>query len=404
MVPATETRIPTWHAQTPSTGRGASNSYIFDGETGGCMHFRHLTFLCGLALVLSLAPGQVAAQSQPVNAKTSKAPSQTWKPARTIDGQPDLQGVWANNNATPLQRPKVLEGRKSLTDAEVAALKKKAAELYDGVGDTEFGDTVFETVWTAVQNGESGTHRKGLNGVDAKTGFDAGTGDYSSAWLAARDWDNRTSLIIDPPNGRFPEMTPAGKQAAAKPSYDESSVGGQRPDSYENLSLGVRCITFGSPRLGAGYNSYYQIVQSAKSVVFQMEMAHDARIIPIDGSPHLPSTVKLWLGDSRGHWEGDTLVVDTTNYRAGAFMNASDQLHVIERFTRSSPEVLQYQVTIEDPVTWTKPWTVMIPLRHSKDAMYEYACHEGNYGMAGILAGARAEDKAAEESAKKGLR
>jgi hypothetical protein len=351
-----------------------------------------------------LAQGPVAAQSPSVNAKDAKVPSQTWKPARTVDGQPDLQGVWANNNATPLQRPKMLADRKSLTDAEVVALKKKAAELYDGSGDTEFGDTVFETVWTAVQNGESGTHRKGLNGVDAKTGFDAGTGDYSSAWLVARDWDNRTSLVIDPPNGRVPEMTAAGKEAQAhRKSYDESSTNGKRPDSYEDVALGVRCITFGSPRLGAGYNSYYQIVQSAKSVALMMEMAHDARIIPLDGSPHLAPDVKLWLGDSRGHWEGDTLVVDTTNYRAGAFMNASDKLHVIERFTRTSAEVLQYQVTIDDPVTWTKPWTVMIPLRHSKDAVYEYACHEGNYGLAGILAGARAEDKA-EEASKKGLK
>ena len=367
------------------------------------MNLRHLTFLGGLAVVLSLARGPVSAQSLPVNAKGEKTPSRTWKAPRTVDGQPDFQGVWANNNATPLQRPKALANRTTLTDAEVAALKKKAAELYDGSGDTEFGDTVFETVWTAVQNGESGTHRKGLNGVDAKTGFDAGTGDYSSAWLVARDWDNRTSLIIDPPNGRMPEMTAAAKAARARPSYDESSVGGRRPDSYEDLGLSVRCITFGSPRLGAGYNSYFQIAQSAKTVAILMENIHDARIIPVDGSPHLPSSVKLWLGDSRGHWEGDTLVVDTTNYRAKAFMNNSEKLHVIERFTRTSPEVLQYQVTIDDPDTWTKPWTAMIPLRSSKDAVYEYACHEGNYGMAGILAGARAEDKAAE-AAKKGLK
>ncbi len=153
----------------------------------------------------------------------------------------------------------------------------------------------------------------------------------------------------------------------------------------------------GSPRLGAGYNSYYQIVQSAKSVAIVMEKIHDARIIPLDGGPHLPSDIHTWMGDARGHWEGDTLVVDTTNYKAEAFMNASDKLHVIERFTRTSPEVLDYQVTIDDPVTWTKPWTVMIPLRHSKDAIYEYACHEGNYGMKGILAGARAEDAAAKQ-------
>jgi hypothetical protein len=364
------------------------------------MRFQDLTFVAVLTAVLSLTPGRIAAQTRTGSAK-AKTAGQTWTPPRAADGHADLQGFWANNNATPLQRPKALESRTTLTDAEVAALRKKAAELYDGKGDTEFGDTVFETVWTAVQNGETGTHKKGLNGVDAKTGFDASTGDYSSAWIVGRDWDNRTSLIIDPPNGRLPEMTLAGKQAQAnRKSYDESSVGGKRPDSYEDLSLGVRCITFGSPRLQAGYNSYYQILQTREAVAIQMEMAHDVRIIPLDGRPHLPSAIPTWLGDSRGHWEGDTLVVETTNYRAGAFMNASAKLHVIERFTRTGPDVLQYQVTIDDPETWTKPWTVMIPLRHSEEPIYEYACHEGNYGMGGILAGARTEDQKEQEKAR----
>ncbi len=364
------------------------------------MHFRALIFVIALVVVVSLTQVRIVAQTPYGNAK-AKAAGQAWTPPRAPDGHADIQGVWANNNATPLQRPKVLAGRASLTDAEVAALRKKAAELYDGKGDTEFGDTVFETVWTAVHNGESGTHRKGLNGVDAKTGFDASTGDYSSVWLVGRDWDNRTSLIVEPPDGHLPEMTPAGKQAQAnRKSYDETSVGGKRPDSYEDLSLGVRCITFGSPRFGAGYNSYYQILQTPEAVSVEMEMAHDVRIIPLDGRPHLSSTIPTWMGDSRGHWEGDTLIVDTTNYKAGAFMTASDKLHVTERFTRTSPDVLQYRVTIDDPETWTKPWTVMIPLRQSKEPIYEYACHEGNYGMAGILGGARAED--AKEQGKAG--
>jgi len=365
------------------------------------MHYRNLTVVGGLAAVLSLAPGTALAQSKSVNAKPEKTPTQTFKAPRTVDGQPDLQGVWANNNATPMVRPKDLGDRATLTDAEVIALKKKAAELYDGKGDTEFGDAIFATVWTAYKNNESGTHKKGLNAVDAKYGFDAGTGDYSSGWLVQRDWTNRTSLIIDPANGQYPELTAGGKERAARPSYDESSKVGRRPDSYEDLSLGVRCITFGSPRLGAGYNSYYQIFQSAKTVSVQMEMAHDARIIPVDGSSHPPANVKLWLGDSRGHWEGDTLVVDTTNYRAGAFMNNTEALHVVERFTRTANDVLDYKVTISDPGTWTKPWTADIPLKHSKDAMYEYACHEGNYGEEGILAGSRAEDAAEQNSAKK---
>jgi hypothetical protein len=345
------------------------------------MLIRNFIFAGALATVLALTQGQVAAQAQ------------TWTAPRAPDGHADLQGVWANNNATPLQRPKFLEGRTSLTDAEVMALKKKAAELYDGSGDTEFGDTYFETVWIAVQNGEAGVHKKGRNGQDPVKGFDAGTGDYNSAWLVGRDWDNRTSLLIDPPDGHMPAMTAAGKMAQAnRKSYDEESKNGKRPDSVEDIDLGVRCITFGSPRLLSGYNSYYQIVQTPETVAFQMEMAHDVRVIPLDGSPHLPSTVSTWLGDSRGHWEGDTLVVDTTNYKAGAFMTASDKLHIIERFTRTAPDVLQYQITVNDPVTWVKPWTVMIPMRRSKDPIYEYACHEGNYGLEGILGGARAED------------
>ena len=131
-------------------------------------------------------------------------------------------------------------------------------------------------------------------------------------------------------------------------------------------------------------------------------MIHDARVIPLDGRPHLPSAIHAWLGDSRGHWEGDTLVVDTTNYRAGAFMGASDKVHVVERVTRTASDTLKYEVTVDDPETWTKPWTAMIPLHQSKDAIYEYACHEGNYGMAGILSGARAEERAA--AAKAGTR
>ncbi len=171
------------------------------------------------------------------------------------------------------------------------------------------------------------------------------------------------------------------------------------PTGPEDRGLSERCISFGSPRLLAGYDSYYQIVQSRNTVAIALEQIHDVRIIPLDGNPHPPSTVQTWLGDSRGHWEGDTLVVDTTNYKPGAFMNATENLHTIERFTRTGPGILKYEIMVSDPATWTKPWSLMIPLRHTDEMMYEYACHEGNIAMMGMLKGARLQE--AEEAQKK---
>jgi hypothetical protein len=344
------------------------------------MQLRYVTFVGGLAMIFSLTQGRVAAQSQPVKT-TTKATNQSYKAPRTVDGQPDLQGVWANNVATPLQRPKELEGQAYLTDEELNSLKKAADKLFSGQSDAAFGDTVFLAALANVK----GT-QKGFVSTDGKTG------DYSSVWTVERDWTNRTSLIVDPPDGHLPELTERAKALANRPSYDEGAKNGKRPDSYEDIGLTVRCITFGSPSLLAGYDSYYQIIQSAKTVAIVMEKIHDARIIPLDGSPHPPSNVKLWHGDSRGHWEGETLVIDTTNYREGAVMNNTDKLHVIERITRTASDVVTYKVTFDDPGTWAKPWTAEIPWRHSNEALFEYACHEGNYGIVGILAGARAQD------------
>jgi len=343
------------------------------------MHFRNLTLIGAVAVVLSLLAGQAIAQS--INAKPAKTESKVWTLSRTADGRPDLQGVWANNNATPLERPKELAERAILTEKEVAALQNKAHELFDnGNSDAAFGDTVFASVLANVNGSKSGF-----------TSTDGKTGDYSSVWLVERNFDSRTSLITDPPDGRLPALTAEAQKRRASAAAARERL----PEGPEDRSLSERCITFGAPRLGAGYNSYYQIVQSPDSVAIVMETIHDARVIPLDGRPHLPSTVQTWLGDSRGRWEGDTLVVDTTNYKAGAFMNASEKLHVIERFTRTGPDTLKYEVTVEDPATWAKPWSAMIPLSHSRDAIYEYACHEGNEGLVGILAGARAEEKAA---------
>ena len=345
------------------------------------MHFRNLTFIGALAVALSLMQGSATAQTQIAKPETKSA-RPTWTPPRTVDGQPDLQGVWANNNATPLQRPKQLEGRALLNEQEVAALKRKASELFDnGSSDAAFGDSVFESVLANVR----GT-KAGFKSTDGQTG------DYSSVWLVTRDWDNRTSLITDPSDGRLPAMTPAAEKIQAKAAAARFSAAA----GPEDRSLSERCITFGSPRLGAGYNSYFQIFQSAKEVAIVMETIHDVRLISLDGSPHLPANMQTWLGDSRGHWAGDTLVVDTTNYKPGVFMNVStEKLHVVEKFTRTGADTVKWEITIDDPGAWSKPWSAMIPLRHSDDAIYEYSCHEGNYGLQGILAGARADEKAA---------
>jgi hypothetical protein len=317
--------------------------------------------------------------AQAVNAGPAKTATGTWTAPRTVDGQPDLQGVWTNNIATPLERPKELEGRALLTDQEVAALKKKAQELFGGgKSDAAFGDTVYRTVLANVKGTTSG-----FKSVDGETG------DYSSVWTVERDWENRTSLITDPADGRLPALTPEAQKRRAASAAARNRL----PDGPESRALQERCITYGSPQLTAGYQSYSQIVQSSNAVAIETEMIHDVRIIPLDGRPHLPYTVQLWLGDSRGHWEGDTLVVDTTNYKPGSFMStSSEKLHVIERFTRTGPESLKYEITINDPATWAKPWSLMIPLKHSPDPILEYACQEGNYGLQGILAGARAEE------------
>lgn len=349
---------------------------------------RRLTFAAALAVALTLFSGLAAAQTLKPDSKSGVTTA--WTPPRTPDGHPDLQGNWSNNNATPLERPKELEGRVTLTDAEVAAMKKKAAELFGGDGDAAFGDDVFRMVYASIKKSESGPHKK------AATEFDGGTGDYSSVWIVARDWDNRTSLITDPPDGKMPPLTEEAKKrnAAAIAAYLRPAAGPQ------DRGLSERCISYGSPQLIAGYQSYYQIVQTPKSVVIMTEMIHDARVIPIDAGPHVPSNVHEWMGDSRGHWDGDTLVVDTTNYKPNSFMNSTEKLHVTERFTRAGPETLRYEITIDDPGTWTKPWSLMIPLRSTSDRVFEYACHEGNSGMIGILAGARAEERAAAAAGK----
>ncbi len=307
----------------------------------------------------------------------TQAPGTGWTAPRTAHGHPDLQGVWANNSATPLQRPAALADRETLTDEEVARLKARADELFAlDADDAAFGDSVFAAALAEAEDFSSA---------------DTQTGNYNQFWMVERNWDNRTSLIVDPPDGRLPPRTPA-----AEARLEAYNAGRQRHAHWtDDRSLGERCITFGAPRLGAGYNSYYQIFQTADHVVLLMEMAHDARIIPLADRPPLDADIRLWHGDSRGRWEGETLVVETANYSPQTyFMGAQDNLHIEERFTRVAPDVLEYEVRVNDPQTWTGPWTAVIRMNRSEDALYEYACHEGNIGMEGILSGARVLERA----------
>jgi len=319
-------------------------------------------------------------QSAPSGATSPKG---AYVPPKTADGQPDLQGVWSNNTATPLERPKALAGRATLTPQEVAAMQKRSNELFGGDGDAAFGDAIYEAVLSDVQK-------------FVPTTFDKDTGNYNAFWIVGREYENRTSLITDPPDGRVPAQTEEAKKKAAERMAAQK---GHEFDGHENRPLSERCISFGFPDLLAGYNSYYQIVQGAGYVAILSERIHDVRIIPLDGRPHNPKNVRQMLGDSRGHWEGNTLVIDTTNFSTSAnFRGASENLHLVERYTRIAADRVNYQVTIEDPSTWTKPWTLMIPLRHTDDAVYEYACHEGNSAMIGVLAGARAQETVADKS------
>ncbi len=318
---------------------------------------------------------------------TSPATAQTdrWTPPRTADGRVDLQGVWANNAATPLERPDSLADKETFTDEELARLQESAQRLFGGADDAAFGDGVFNAVLADRDDFKSG------DGVTEEN--PEGTGNYSSVRMVDRKFENRTSLITDPPDGKLPALTPeAEARIEAAAEYRRAHPA----DGPEDLSRQVRCITFGIPRvggLGAGYNSYYQIFQTPDYFVMLGEMIHDARVIPISDMPHIGDSVRQWHGDSRGYWKGDTLVVETANYSPKSnYRGAAEHLHLIEQFTLTDSETLHYEITVTDATTWTRPWTAMVPLSRSEDTLFEYACHEGNIGMAGILAGARVQE------------
>jgi hypothetical protein len=335
------------------------------------MSDRFLPFVLALAAVALPAGAQTAKPSKPV--------SKTWTPPLAPDGHPDLQGIWLDGSATPLERPKALEGRQSLTDAEVAELKRRADRIFKaGDSDAANGDNVF---LAALANPDQ--FRNNATG--------------GAEFMIDRVFDNRTSLIVDPPDGRIPPLTPAARERQSAAAL-ALATGARAPARVQDLNSALRCITPGVPRLGGRYGAgsygYYQIFQTPGYVVLFMEVIHEARIIPLDGRPHQPATVRTWTGDSIGRWEGSTLVIDTTNFSSKTnFMGAAQNLHLIERFTRVAPDEIDYEMTLDDPTTWTRPWTAMARLRQTDERLYEYACHEDNRPLEGILTGARARDE-----------
>src|SRR5215470_7613561 len=312
--------------------------------------------ICAAALMLVIV-GQTPLAAQ----------AKTYAPPRTPDGQPDLQGIWTNATVTPLERPQGLGNKEFLTEKEAAEFAKQVAEA-------------------------TNADRRDLPPEqDVGRAYNQFWYDRGNSVVSTR----RTSLIVDPPDGRIPPLTSQGQKKADDFAQFRIS---HPADGPESRTLNERCIkwaTAGPPMLPGPYNNNYQIVQAPGYVIIVVEMIHDARIIPLDGRPHLPQNVRSWLGDARGHWEGDTLVVDTTNFRSDAtYRNTvSETLHMTERFKRISADNILYEFTVDDPSTFTRPWTAAIPMTKIPGPLYEYACHEGNYAMEGILAGARTQEK-----------
>jgi hypothetical protein len=319
------------------------------------MRNRRLASLCALAIVI-LIPISLAGQSQRATAKRS-VEAKTWTPPRTPWADPDLQGIWTNSDEAivPIERPAEFEGRPLLTEEEAEQRATRSAERI-------------------------------LN--------DGGTGSYAWYWRE-RGNSRRTSQIVIPPDGRLPPLTEEGRKRAA--AREQARRGRGPSDSWEDRTLWERCITRGVPgaMIPTSYNNNYQILQVPGYVVILYEMIHDARIIPLDGYPHIGQRIRQWMGDSRGRWEGNTLVVDVTNFSDKAeFRGSGETLHVIERFKRADADTIDYQFTVDDPTQFTRPWTVALPLKRHDGYQIEYGCHEGNRGLESILSGARADEKA----------
>jgi len=300
-------------------------------------------------------------------------------PARTPDGKPDFAGIYSFSTVTPLQRPDALEGKATLTDEEAAAFE--AAE------NTRLNRDLFDP-------------EKGQPSAGYAPRAQGGVLSYNEFWYERGNKltrDRRTSLIVDPPDGRIPLTDAARRRVAEMRQRSDSGLG----DSYADRPLADRCLqgfNSGPPMTPGAYNNNMQIVQSPATVVIVNEMVHNARIIPTDGRPH--TTLRQWSGDSRGRWEGDTLAVETTNFTdRTAFRGSSEFLKVTERLTYVDASTIRYQFTVEDPHTWDTAWTGEYPMKRTTFPMYEYACHEGNYGMANILRAQRLEEENARKAA-----
>ena len=343
------------------------------------MTHRFLGSTGALALVtIALLTPPLAAQPQAA-ALTATSGANKWAAPRPVDGQPDLEGVWSNATLTPLERPPELAGKEFLTEKEAAEYEKRVAQNYDA-------------------------DRRPARETEADVARA-----YNDAWYDRGKTivgSRRTSLIVDPADGRVPPLTPEGQKredAAYCATGLHEHCTERNTNSWLGRNLWERCITLGLPILPQPYNNDYQIFQTPGYVAIYSEMIHDVRIIPLDGRPHITKDIRQWLGDSRGHWEGNTLVVDTTNFTDKTnFKGSTANLHLIERFTRTGADTLMYQFTVDDATTFTRPWTVQVPMSRADGAIYEYACHEGNYALRDMLAGGRAQEKEAAESTSTG--